>query len=157
MSTFTNVLQQRINALQNQIRNLQEQNNNLRRRARYLLEAAPSTDLLMGPTDDTQTPNQGPLGQYGGANPDERYTMSTTQDPSIPGPNQGIRQTTLGQIMREGSYENGVYTYTAGVHTYVYSPGPPAVVQYYKNGELHRTYTWSPTYLGSRSWGWSSS
>jgi hypothetical protein len=157
MSTFTNVLQQRINALQNQIRYLQEHNYNLNKITRYLLESAPSTGMSMLPVADaSQVPDQvGPSGQYGG-NPD-RYTMSTTQDPSIPGPNQGIRQTTLGQIMREGSYENGVYTYTAGVHTYVYSPGPPAVVQYYKNGELQRTYTWSPTYLGSRSWGWSSS
>jgi hypothetical protein len=82
MSTFTNVLQQRINALQNQIRNLQEQNNRLRRRARYLLEAAPSTDKLMVPTADTQTPSEGPLGplgQYGGTNPDQRYTMSETK------------------------------------------------------------------------------
>jgi hypothetical protein len=156
MSTFTNVLQQRINALENQIRNLQEQNNNLRRRARYLLEAAPSADVSRLSTD-VQAPSQGPLGQYGGTNPNDRYTMSATQDPSIPGPNQGIRQTTLGEIMRKGSYENGVYTYTEGSSTYVYSPGPPAVVQYYKNGELQRTYTWSPTYYGSPFYGWSSS
>jgi hypothetical protein len=84
MSTFTNILQQRINALQNQIRNLHEQNNRLRRRARYLLEAAPSTDMLMDLTADTQTPSQGPLGpsgQYGGTNPDVTYTMSTWSTP----------------------------------------------------------------------------
>jgi hypothetical protein len=101
MSTFTNVLQQRINALQNQIRNLQEQNNNLRRRARYLLEAA-STDMLMVPTADTQTSSQDPLHQYGGANPDQRYTMSTT----APGP--GIK---------------GLSPMTDPRFTY--SPGPP--------------------------------
>ena len=85
MSTFTNVLQQRINALQNQIRNLHEQNNRLRRRARYLLESAPSTDKLMVPTADTQTPSQGPLGQYGGPSPD-RYTsmMGTGTQPYRP-------------------------------------------------------------------------
>jgi hypothetical protein len=82
MSTFTNVLQQRINALQNQIRNLHEQNNRLRRRARYLLEAAPSTDMLMVPTADTQTPSQGPLGQ---APSQDRYTSSTeTYRPANP-------------------------------------------------------------------------
>jgi len=79
MSTFTSILQQRINALENQIRNLQEQNNNLRRRARYLMEAAASTEVSMLSTDP-QAPSQvpqGPLGQYGGTNPNDRYTMST--------------------------------------------------------------------------------
>jgi hypothetical protein len=51
MSTFTNVLQQRINALENQIRNLQEQNNNLRRRARYLLPAPKPNLQLLRATD----------------------------------------------------------------------------------------------------------
>lgn len=81
MSTFTNVLQQRINALQNQIRNLHEQNNRLRRRARYLLEAAPSTELMV-PTADTQTSSEY-LQQYGGPSPD-RYTSMMGTSPANP-------------------------------------------------------------------------
>jgi len=84
MSTFTNVLQQRINALENQIRNLQEQNNNLRRRARYLLEAAPSADMPMLSTD-VETPSQvGASGAYN--NQIDRTTMNAPIN--LPSPNK---------------------------------------------------------------------
>jgi hypothetical protein len=156
MSTFTNVLQQRINALENQIRNLQEQNNNLRRRARYLLESAPSTDMLMVPTADTQTPSEGPLGQYGGPSPDRYKAYDGSIPPGygnpIPGSNVRFRGVTIGEIMNEGSCSNGVCILTRGVHTYVYREGPPASAEYYKNGEFERGYEWYQRPNGH--WGW---
>ena len=51
MSTFINIQQQKINNLQAQIRQLQEQNARLRNKARWLMEAAPSSDSQpLGPS-----------------------------------------------------------------------------------------------------------
>jgi len=76
MSTFTNILQQKINNLEAQIRQLQEQNARLRYKARWLMETAASSDMSMLPQPEVQDMPQTPSGQYGG-NAD-RYIMSSS-------------------------------------------------------------------------------
>lgn len=57
MSTFTGILQQKINNLEAQICQLQEQNYNLRRKARWLMEATPDS-----PSQSPQSPESPGLG-----------------------------------------------------------------------------------------------
>jgi|688.fasta_scaffold21715_8 hypothetical protein len=122
MSTFTNVLQQRINSLKNKIRNLQEQNNNLRRRARYLMEAAPSADMSMLPVADASQVSD----HYGVfaadpftySTPDDRNPHNRDEDPGWgygepfgDDDNDGyLNYQDIDWIMHPGHLEDGTYT-----------------------------------------------
>jgi|LakMenE01Jun11ns_1017448.scaffolds.fasta_scaffold9652329_2 hypothetical protein len=155
MSTFTNVLQQRINALENQIRNLQEQNNNLRRRARYLLEAAPSNDMLMVPDSSTTanpilgvspdvfTGNQklvgynSPTSMYKGPKKPKKPGRGSLDQPTLGG-------VTIRQIVQNGTAVNGVYQWTHNGRTYYcdYPSNPCTVTVYDANGNMIATYSY---------------
>ena len=124
MSTFTNILQQKMNNLQAQIRQLQEQNAHLRNKARWLMEAAASSDMSMLQQPEVQDMPQTPSGQYGG-NPD-RYTMGLEIAPGIPFPpgyghfgRRNFRQ----EVQPDGSIE---YYSPTGKYIGKYNPGPPA-------------------------------
>ena len=82
MSTFTNILQQKINNLEAQIRQLQEQNYNLRRKARWLMEAAASSDMSMLQQPQVQDMPQIPSGQNGGQA--DSYIMSYNSNSNLP-------------------------------------------------------------------------
>lgn len=123
MSTFTNILQQKINNLQAQIRQLQEQNAHLRNKARWLMEAAAaSSDMSMLPQPEVQD-MQTPSGQYGG-NPD-RYTMGREIVPGIPFPS-GWGHWGGNRFRKEVQPDGSINYYSpSGKHVGVYFPGPP--------------------------------
>jgi len=125
MSTFTNILQQKINNLEAQIRQLQEQNVQLRNKARWLMEAAASSDMSMlqqpEVQDMPQTPS-GPSGQYGGDI--DRYTMSNIDRDQFP-PGYGH----LRNFRQEEQPDGSVKIYNKnGEHVFTYYPGPPAIL-----------------------------
>jgi len=136
MSTFTNILQQKINNLEAQIRQLQEQNAHLRNKARWLMEAAASSDMsMLQPTVQNE-----PMGQYTGANPDSTYTMDI--EPILPYgptptyfPTQGLKD---GQYLgdKEGRRNQFYWNSTLGAWIiHVYSSNGRIVGTYIWNGE----------------------
>ena len=148
MSTFTNILQKKINNLEAQIRQLQEQNYNLRRKARWLMEAAASSDMSMLPQpevqDMPQTPS-GPSGVYGG-NPD-RYTAYLGDyapghpeiAPGVPWPHGYGHWRTSKNVTQQVQQDGSIYFYGAqGQLLGYYSPGPPP--SFYSTSGGSRTY-----------------
>ena len=88
MSTFTNVLQQKMNNLQAQIRYLREQNVQLRNKARRLMEAAPeSPSQPLGPSREPLAP---PPSQYDDYFPPQGVDNSLIYMPSGPWENDPL-------------------------------------------------------------------
>lgn len=133
MSTFTNILQQKINNLEAQIRQLQEQNVQLRNKARWLMEAAASSDMsMLQPTVQNE-----PMGQSTGANQNSTYTMNT--DPILP---YGPTPTNFPSDIKEGEYlgdnkgrRNQFYWDSVN--------GRWIIHVYNARGKIVRTYAWN--------------
>jgi len=124
MSTFTNILQQKINNLEAQIRQLQEQNAHLRNKARWLMEAAASADMsMLQPTVQND-----PMGQYTGANPDSTYTNYATTNIATPqSKTRGWTSEAQNWANSPNRKDGDVLDQGNGIR-YIYHAGPPITV-----------------------------
>jgi|1048.fasta_scaffold88914_2 hypothetical protein len=150
MSTFTNIMQQRINALQNQVRYLQEHNYNLKKITRYLHESNMgggdgggsmggggngSGDLRISdkPNFANETLGQNQGGGYGG------YGGYGDQLPWWHTPNLGpIQYDFPPNTWKDGPPGSGIIRF-------MYTTDGRAIAEFNLNGQIvQRVYNWNP-------------